>query len=744
MAPTAAQQPGNTAQVYMPDGPLAKRRRVALACSACRARKSKCDGRRPSCSTCASLEIDCLYEPSESTTNVLVRKDYVSDLEQRLKDVERVLQRHDDLLTGHLSACSPNSQRVSTARIDDRSSISTVGRLHDGIHLQPLNVDDPAADDTNTDGLALGFVEETTPVFYGDSSSIVFTRCLLEAIATVSKPKGSEDTLMEAACERNSSTDCNPAPVARPQSPSVMESPRDIAFSPTALPSEAEMDALLRTYFSGYGSLFAFLHEPTFRETYDECKENGFLRARRGWLGLLNMTFAMAAHIDQAADSSAKYRFKRSYVFFQRAVSLCSESSTRTVSLDIVQYLLLAALYLQGTQRPIQAWTVHGMLVRTAMALGLHSEKSSQGLHPVQQEVRRRTWLTIYCLDKIQSVQCGRPPAVPDEYIVVKMPSPWPTTMATGRDQGNDVDNQTAFLYATVRLLQVVGQSIRTQYGQNLGLRDDEVDDSTAIQAASAVRQELRRWACSLPPSLALCESTSYILSEEHSSESSRMRVILTLRYHFVNILIHRPLLCATLRYLTIKAPPAGAPLPYRMQLAMAEAHECIRSAEETIEIVHTVISGSSPSYTKLDVWFFTLFHVFNAALVIIGRSVLEQQGVYINDGAGSPSSAQQHLNQSVEALDKLDNENRLVRNCAKVIRRLAQPQHGKGQGPTPAEQYPPANRHIVQFETEGDLSSLGLPSLSDLDIVQFSSGEMMGNGFGETSLSLDQLYSGY
>ncbi|RDW65946.1 fungal specific transcription factor domain-containing protein [Aspergillus mulundensis] len=633
---------------------------------------------------------------------------------------------------------------MSTGRIDDRSSISTLGRLHDGIHLQPLNVDDPTSDDTNTDGLALGFVEETTPVFYGDSSSIVFTRCLLEAIAVVSKPKESKDTPIKAACERNGASDRNPAPVAQPQSPSVVESPRDMASSPTAQPSEGEMDALLCTYFSGYGCLFAFLHEPTFRETYNECKANGFVKARRGWLGLLNMTFAMAAHIDQAADTSAKYRFKRSYVFFQRAVSLCSEMCTRTISLDIVQYLLLAALYLQGTQRPIQAWTVHGMLVRTAMALGLHSEKSSQGLHPVQQEVRRRTWLTIYCLDKIQSVQCGRPPAIPDEYIVVKMPSPWPTTVDTERDQVNDVDNQTAFIDATVRLLQVVGQSIRTQYGQNLGLRDHEVDDSTAIQAASVVRQELRRWACSLPPSLAICGAGSCIFSEEESSESIRMRVILTLRYHFVNILIHRPLLCATLRYLTINAPPVGAPLPYRMQLAMAEAHECIRSAEETIEIVHTVMSGSSPSYTKLDVWFFTLFHVFNAALIIIGRSVLEQHRVYVNDGASSASSAQYYLNQSVEALDKLDIENRLVRNCAKVIRRLAQPQNGKGEGPTPAEQYPPVNHHIVQFENEGDLSSLGLPSLSDLDIVQFSSGEMMGNGFGETSLSLDQLYSDY
>lgn len=535
-----------------------------------------------------------------------MRKDYVSDLEQRLKDVECILQRHDDLLTGHLSSCAANKEDVYELRHDDRSSVSTIGHVQDGIHLDALNVHDPGSDDTKTDGLALEFVDEPTPAFYGDSSSIAFTRCLLEAMSVVSKAKETE--IQAPSTKNNYSSEFNAAPKSRQKSPAVMESPRNTHISPTILPPEAEMDALLSTYFNAYGSLFPFLHEPTFRETYNECKASGFVKARRSWLGVLNMTFAMATHIDQSAETSAKHRFRRSYVFFQRAVSLCSQLSMRTVSLSIVQYLLLAALYLQGTQRPIQTWTVHGMLVRTAMALGLHSEQSTQGLHPIQQEIRRRTWLTIYCLDKIQSVTCGRPPAIPDEYIVVKMPTSWPTAMQTAKRQSNDVDIHTAFLDATVRLLQILGRSVAIQYGQNLGIRGHDMDDSTAIQAASAMRQELRRWCSSLPPSLTPCEAENSI-SESEKGDSSRLRVILTLRYHFVNILIHRPLLCSTLRYLTIKAPPVGSPLPYRIQLAMAEAQECIRSAEDTIEIVHAVISAPNASYKNLDVWFFTLFH---------------------------------------------------------------------------------------------------------------------------------------
>ncbi|KAI9728261.1 MAG: hypothetical protein M1834_007754 [Cirrosporium novae-zelandiae] len=40
------------------------RKRVSQACNRCRNRKDKCDGRRPSCSTCETLGIPCSYDPN--------------------------------------------------------------------------------------------------------------------------------------------------------------------------------------------------------------------------------------------------------------------------------------------------------------------------------------------------------------------------------------------------------------------------------------------------------------------------------------------------------------------------------------------------------------------------------------------------------------------------------------------------------------------------------------------------------
>lgn len=68
--------------------PISKRRRVAVACDACRTRKSRCDGTRPRCSLCRDLGFECIYTPPTTATNVIVQKDYLHGLEDRVKRLE--------------------------------------------------------------------------------------------------------------------------------------------------------------------------------------------------------------------------------------------------------------------------------------------------------------------------------------------------------------------------------------------------------------------------------------------------------------------------------------------------------------------------------------------------------------------------------------------------------------------------------------------------------------------------------
>lgn len=45
--------------------PKPKRQRVSIACDLCRKKKIKCDGKTPSCSSCAANRLPCVYAQPE-------------------------------------------------------------------------------------------------------------------------------------------------------------------------------------------------------------------------------------------------------------------------------------------------------------------------------------------------------------------------------------------------------------------------------------------------------------------------------------------------------------------------------------------------------------------------------------------------------------------------------------------------------------------------------------------------------
>lgn len=64
-----------------------------LACMICRKRKLKCDGARPSCSTCSRLGHMCAYDEQRRKSGP--KRGYVKALEERLKQVETLLKTQD-------------------------------------------------------------------------------------------------------------------------------------------------------------------------------------------------------------------------------------------------------------------------------------------------------------------------------------------------------------------------------------------------------------------------------------------------------------------------------------------------------------------------------------------------------------------------------------------------------------------------------------------------------------------------
>lgn len=578
-----------------------KRRRIPLACNACRMRKSRCDGQRPSCSSCLGLGVACQYEPTESAANIIVRKEYLSELDQRVAANERMLQRLDGLLESHLSGYTEGLGCRNRHR--NYPSVSPTVALANEESPHRANVlEEPRDEDASARGTAMTFIEEHTSAFFGESSNIHFARLLLRGTAAVRKSVRSKSLRADGEKE-GPSIESNAVRSTQLCNTHSTESGDNSHAFITALPSTEEMDNLLDVYFDTCGVVFPFIHEDTTRRTYVQCKEVGFTKIRRTWLGTLNMMFAIASKhdLDGEDTSSTERRVGRSDVFYRRAVGLCGELSQRIISLEIVQYLILVVIFCQGTKRSIQAWNLHGLLVRSALALGLHSSRTYEALDPSVQASSRRTWLVIYGLDKVLSMVYGRPSAILDEQSIT-------SSLTRHLDDGHiDIDLPGQFLAVSTQLYQLMGRSLTKQYGANIEIDSLQLEDLASLQASNEFRKLLQKWILDLPPQLCLCEIRSEILLQ--NAQTNRLRVILTLRYHNLCILVHRPLLSATLRHLFNISISPYRTAPYLVQAAMAEAQECIHAAESTIEIVHAVMDADATSKNNLGVWFFTLYY---------------------------------------------------------------------------------------------------------------------------------------
>ncbi|KAK2073654.1 hypothetical protein P8C59_007919 [Phyllachora maydis] len=78
-----------------------------LACIICRKRKLKCDGTKPSCSTCTRLGHTCAYDEVRRKSGP--KRGYVKALEERLKQVESMLKTQDVPAPGAESASASAS-----------------------------------------------------------------------------------------------------------------------------------------------------------------------------------------------------------------------------------------------------------------------------------------------------------------------------------------------------------------------------------------------------------------------------------------------------------------------------------------------------------------------------------------------------------------------------------------------------------------------------------------------------------
>ncbi|KAI0177201.1 fungal-specific transcription factor domain-containing protein [Pestalotiopsis sp. NC0098] len=682
-----------------------KRRRIPVACSNCRNKKSRCDGSRPKCSTCIEHSLDCVYAQTPISSTTPVPRQFLELVETRLANLEndvRLLKRQNR--DGPGRALDENEEETpSNSTVSNEVALGELDEMH------------ASADATDGVG-SIEFTDQNNSAYFGPSSNITFMRKIRGALTYILKLLDCPVQIDPVPRRTGSSPEASLA-ITRPQSPGSQ--PLHISDASMAdslsLPSPDEVHALVEDYFATTGVLFPFVYKATFMEALVKAQRENFRALRRSWLGLLNIILAMATNTESTMFKSTSDRAARAEVFFSRSEALSIKQTMSGTTVETVQTLLLMGLYLQGTNRSVKTWNIHGLAVKAAFHLGLHFNDPSRKFSAIDREIRARTWFGCVVLDRTLSMTFGRPSAIPENYIRIPLPEirGFSSSRHVGREDPEALS--TVFFNETIKLYKIMWLALETLYESNIGFRAD-----TKVFAIHTdilpIEQQLKEWRSSLTPVLTLTTAQELSEDEEAYSLSKRLRVILSLRYHSLCILVNRPILDFCLQNLEdVRDSDTYQALMLR-EFGGQNCRASLESAIAIIDTVHTILHSSKLSRQLLGAWWFTFYYTFNATLTIAAVMLVDRSRFPgSRDFSGMQDDVlKEYLDKAINCLPLVDPGNRMVSKCTQVTSTIRGYLDLVASSNLPDDQLENINAEVAVVDFPIDPTHIGLDWLPD------------------------------
>jgi hypothetical protein len=450
-------------------------------------------------------------------------------------------------------------------------------------------------------------------------------------------------------------------------------------------PSEDVLELLVHSYFKNVHDDYPLFHRATFEDEYElyigQVRHRSQVRrlqrvpqADWGWVGCLHMIIVFGSisnpkipNVDHAA-----LRLQSITVARNLLPQFISKST-----LSNVRVLLLLALFLHNNNERNAAWNLIGTAIRISYALGLHKCDMSAALRPMERELRKRVFCTLYGFEQFLSSSLGRPSGLQD--FDVELVPPREGFLDGG---GNGPGFQLTTL--SLRLQRILGRA-RSIHSRKQNTTVHNVQE-TSERAVAGILAELKRWkdeaskhqTFNLPairtnindePEAKSLEDLEVLLSWQSRSQL-RAVLLLNMQYQYIIVLVTRSILLREV------AAASGQDVENQRNDSVAmstQSEVCLKHACQLASIVLLLDSfGLVNGLSGLDV-----FYAYSAAMVITLRLLrLPAPGTHMSDQEASfqltLTELSARLQETLSRVEKCGTMRRLARvmetflECAK------------------------------------------------------------------------------
>ncbi|KAF4152208.1 hypothetical protein CNMCM6936_006361 [Aspergillus lentulus] len=606
-----------------------KRRKVAVACDECRARKVRCDGIQPVCGPCMKRsDARCVYTGEPEKRRAV--RNYIATLENKIRHLEN---KGGPQASGYTQV-SPSvesseqlspSQTVPLHRLYGRDGFSAGngGQSSNAVCRRSERPLDAEAGDDGVNAM-MGSLEEErqTQGFFGSSSATSFMRQIKTAV----------EKRVDLPDRRTSESILGTAPQSSPLS---NRTKRPSTVSNYVLPPRKTADSLMEVYWCFVFPLYPLVDSIHLRAEYSKLWTGETLDSDENMLMCtLNVIFALAC---QLADFIARDEREASAdAFFSRAKDLLHFNLWHGGSAALIQCLLLMAQYLQSTDSAHQCWIVTGLAIRNAQSLGLHLPQTIAHLPSFQeQQLARKIWHGCVLMDRVISMTFGRPamiskascssvplPATVDEEYI-------PAALGGEVRQPADRPSLMAFYAKSLELYEILNDILLSLYKPVPEENPEDIYDfyfnkgsDEGERTIFELDRALTKWTQSLPPHL-----RGDTFSKPVDAVFYHQSVVLRARFLHVRMLLFRPILSkyCTARDITPQDPLTSVNDSFPQRVAQQCSIICVKVAQEVIELIHSNIPADGSAGPLPAWWYNILSRRCVAALEILYEKVVSE-----------------------------------------------------------------------------------------------------------------------